>query len=68
MADYTLKQPDTISESIQQMILGELRSYFFVGGIPECVKTYHASGSMVETFLVQSEILDSYREFRGQYT
>jgi len=28
MAEHILKQPDTVAESIQQMILNELRSYF----------------------------------------
>ena len=67
MAEYTLNPQDTVAESVQQMILGELRSYFFVGGMPECIKTYRNSGSMVETFHVQSEILDSYRDDFSKY-
>jgi len=62
MADCSLETPAGISKSIQQMILKELRSYFFIGGMPECVKTWRDSGSMIETFQVQSEILDSYRD------
>jgi len=62
MADHSLQAPVEVSESIQQMILKELRTYFFIGGMPECVKTWHDSGSMIETFQVQSEILDSYRD------
>lgn len=62
MAEHTLKQPDDVAGSIQEIMLNELRIYFFVGGMPECVKTYRDSGSMVETFQVQSEILDSYRD------
>ena len=68
LAEYILKQPDTVTETIQQMLLDELRSYFFIGGMPECVKTYRDSGSMVETFHVQSEILDSYRDDFSKYT
>jgi predicted AAA+ superfamily ATPase len=67
-AEYILQQPDTIDDSAQQMILDELRSYFFVGGMPECVKTYRYSGSMLETFHVQSEILDSFRDDFSKYT
>ncbi len=67
MAEHILKQPDTVAGSIQQMILNELRSYFFIGGMPECIKTYRDSGSMVETFHVQSEILDSYRDDFSKY-
>jgi len=68
MAEYTLIQQDDVAESIQKIILGELRRYFFVGGMPECVTTYRDSGSMVETFQVQTEILDSYRDDFSKYT
>ena len=67
MAEYTLISPATVAEPIQKMILNELRSYFFVGGMPECVKTYRDSSSMVEVFGVQSEILDSYRDDFSKY-
>ncbi len=68
MAEYVITPPATVAEPIQQMILGELRSYFFVGGMPECVKAYHDSGSMVEAFQTQSEIIDSYRDDFAKYT
>ena len=68
IAEHTLKQSDNVAESVQQMIIGELRSYFFVGGMPECIKTYRDCGSMIETFHVQSEVLDSYRDDFSKYT
>ncbi len=67
MAEYVPKSPVNIAEEIQKMILNELRSYFFIGGMPECVKSYRDSGSMVEAFGVQSEILDSYRDDFSKY-
>lgn len=67
MAEHTLIWPTAGTEPIQKMILNELRSYFFVGGMPECVKTYRDSSSMVEVFGVQSEILDSYRDDFSKY-
>ncbi len=68
MAEYVLKHPCEVAPEIQKKILNELRSYFFVGGMPECVKTYRDSNSMVEAFNVQSEILDSYRDDFSKYT
>jgi predicted AAA+ superfamily ATPase len=68
MAEYVLNSSVNVDEEIQKMILNELRSYFFIGGMPECVKTYRDTGSMVETFSVQSEILDSYRDDFSKYT
>lgn len=67
IAEYSLMHPADVDEKIQTMILDELRSYFFIGGMPECVKVYRDSGSMVETFGVQSEILDSYRDDFSKY-
>ncbi|MDD2716045.1 MAG: AAA family ATPase [Candidatus Wallbacteria bacterium] len=67
MAEQTLKPPLQISSAIQQMILGELKKYFFVGGMPECVKTYRDSNSLLEVFRVQSEILDSFRDDFSKY-
>lgn len=67
MAEYAIAPPDSVDESVQQLILDELRSYFFIGGMPECIKTYQYIGSMVETFQVQSEIIDSYRDDFSKY-
>jgi hypothetical protein len=67
MADYSLTPAKRVAPSIQKMILSELRNYFFVGGMPESVKTWRDSGSMVETFQVQSEILESYRDDFSKY-
>ncbi len=67
MAEYAIRPPADVDKAVQEMILHELRNYLFVGGMPECIKTYRDSGSMVETFRVQSEILDSYRDDFSKY-
>jgi len=67
MAEYVLKSQNHVAEEIQRKILNELRSYFFIGGMPECVKTYYDTGSMIEVFKVQSEILDTYRDDFSKY-
>ncbi len=67
MADYTLEPPQGSDPPIQKKILTELRNYFFVGGMPECVKVYRDSDSMVTAFHTQSEILDSYRDDFSKY-
>jgi uncharacterized protein len=68
MAEQTLKTPKLASETIQKLALSELKKYFFVGGMPECVKTYRDTGSMFEVLQVQSEILDSYRDDFSKYS
>ena len=39
-ADYSLSSPEAVPEAIQSTILDELRNYFFVGGMPEAVRSY----------------------------
>jgi len=67
LAEESLKHPDNVDEHVQNMLLEELRRYFFIGGMPECVKTFSDSGSMLETFKVQSEIIESYRDDFSKY-
>jgi predicted AAA+ superfamily ATPase len=44
-----------------------LRRYFFIGGMPECVKAYKETGSMRESFEIQAEICDTYRMDFAKY-
>lgn len=67
MAEQTLRLSKDLLEPVQKIIFSELKRYFFVGGMPECVKTYRDSGSLLEAFQVQSEILDSYRDDFSKY-
>jgi uncharacterized protein len=68
MAVFVRKSPSEVDPKIQKKILNELKTYFFVGGMPECIKTYRDAGSMIEAFTVQSEILDSFRDDFSKYT
>lgn len=67
LAHESLRHPCIVNEVVQNMLLEELRKYFFIGGMPECVKTWRDSASMVETFKVQSEILEAYRDDFSKY-
>lgn len=67
MAEASLKHPRFVDAQVQETVMAELRNYFFVGGMPECVKIWRDSGSMVETFEVQTEILESYRDAFSKY-
>ncbi len=67
IAEYAIISPASVTEIIQERILAELRNYLFIGGMPECVQTYCNTASLIETFNVQSEILDSYRDDFSKY-
>ncbi len=67
MAESVLTLQTELSAPLQQAILSELKNYFFVGGMPEAVKAYCNTGSLVEAFSVQTEIIDSYRDDFSKY-
>ena len=67
MAELAIKPQEAVPEASQQMILAELKKYFLVGGMPECVKVYRDSGSLLDAFAVQSEILDSFKDDFSKY-
>ncbi len=54
--------PTEVSESVHNMLTGELKKYFFVGGMPECVNKYVETGSFNEVFEIQSDLLATFRQ------
>lgn len=67
-AEAILREPASISPPVHDMLCEELKRYFFVGGMPACVKAYRESGSFNDAFEVQAEIIDSYRMDFVKYT
>ncbi|MFI4911119.1 MAG: ATP-binding protein [Sedimentisphaeraceae bacterium JB056] len=66
MAEKTLT-PQNASELTNEMIFEELKQYFFIGGMPECVKVYRDTHSKIEAFKVQSEIITAYKQDFAKY-
>jgi predicted AAA+ superfamily ATPase len=56
-----------LSENIHQMLLEQLRLYFFVGGMPECVKTFRDDGKLVNIFAIQENMIQAYRADFAKY-
>ena len=67
-AEAAARHPSEVDEGVQRQLLKELRTYFFVGGMPESVQVYRDTQSLVESFKVQAEIVGSYREDFAKYT
>ena len=61
-------RPSKQPEAVHEALLEELRRYFFVGGMPECVAAYCESGSLRDAFDVQAELLSAYRQDFSKYT
>ena len=67
MAAELLDFPKRLPLATHQLLMANLKIYFFVGGMPEAVKAYAENASMLEAFEVQSEIIDSYRQDFSKY-
>lgn len=68
LAEFVAGPPQPASDLIHNQILEYLREYFFVGGMPEAIKTYITTGSIRESFEVHKEICLSYKEDFGKYS
>ena len=61
-ADLINGEPKQLSESVHNMLNDEIRKYFFIGGMPECVKTYKETKSLAEVFEIQSDLINTFRQ------
>ncbi len=62
---YTLQKP--VPNSIHHKALEQLRTYFLIGGMPEVVRTYILSGSLLEADRVKYSILNTFRDDFNKY-
>lgn len=67
-AAVILGAPKPLSQTVHNYICEELRKYFFIGGMPESVQAYLGTGSLQESFGVQTEIIEAYRMDFSKYT
>lgn len=67
IAEKLLEPPVKLPVFIHDTLISELKNYFFIGGMPEAVKVYADSGSILDAFEVQSEIVDAYRRDFSKY-
>ena len=63
----TFELGDEINPVIHDRLLALLRTYFFVGGMPEAVETYAGSRRFKEVTDVHNSIIDTYREDFPKY-
>ena len=55
------KQITEVSESIHDFLLEQLRIYWLVGGMPECINAFVNTKSLKQAAEVQDEICETYR-------
>jgi len=65
--EYLSGSPKELSEASHQFLLNQLKDYFFVGGMPEAVKTFLESKSINRAIEVQGEICNSLKQDFAKY-
>jgi len=65
--EYLSGSPKELSESSHQFLLNQLKDYFFVGGMPEAVKTFSETKSINKAIEVQGEICNSLKQDFAKY-
>lgn len=59
--------PAALAPPIHEMLVNALKRYFFIGGLPECVKVVAEGGSLLDVFPVQDDLLKTYRDDFSKY-
>jgi predicted AAA+ superfamily ATPase len=67
MADTLISGSKDFSENVHQMFLEQLRLYFFIGGMPECVKTYRDFNKLKRVSDIQEGLIEAYRADFSKY-
>lgn len=67
LAETLLKEPIELSEAVHDAIREELRNYFVIGGMPECVKTFVDTKSYRDVLQVQENLLATFRQDFSKY-
>ena len=65
LKEYSLKE--AIPESIHKIAMDHLRIYFLIGGMPEVIKTFIESGSLLEADKIKYSILNTFRDDFAKY-
>ena len=60
-------EPKKLPEPIHNSILSELKTYFFIGGMPESIDVFIESGSISESFDVHKELIHTFQEDFSKY-
>jgi len=67
LADIINNKPKALHELIHDKLLNYLKKYFFIGGMPEAVKTFIKLNSIKEVFDVHNELIYSFRYDFSKY-
>lgn len=68
LAEIVTAPPVPQSETVHQLLQQLLKQYFFIGGMPECVQTFVATGKMIAIQQIQTDLIATYQQDFAKYT
>ncbi|MEZ4886130.1 MAG: ATP-binding protein [Chitinophagales bacterium] len=67
LAEIVESPPAEQAEFIHNLLQEELKRYFFIGGMPECVGAFINTGKMADVQQVQTDLIETYRQDFSKY-
>lgn len=67
LVDIVLATPVSLSETLHNTLLSEVRSYLLVGGMPESVKKFIETGRTRDCFGIQRDLINTFRQDFSKY-
>lgn len=67
LAEIVENPPVEQAEFAHNLLQKELKQYFFIGGMPECVQTFVHTGKMADVQQVQTDLIETYRQDFAKY-
>ena len=63
-----IRQPNIqLSASILELLNNELYAYFIIGGMPECIKIFIETGSLLDSINIQTDLIATFRQDFSKY-
>lgn len=67
LAEEIVNKPSDLSDNIHNLLLDEIKKYFFIGGMPECVKKYAETKHLIDVFDIQLNLINTFRQDFSKY-
>jgi len=67
LAETIINEPKKLAENIHLLLQEELKKYFVIGGMPECVKAFIETKSVTTVFEVQNSLLETFKQDFSKY-
>ena len=67
LAELLLEKPKLLPEPIHNKMISELKKYFITGGMPESVKCFAETKSLIDVYDVKSSLVESYKQDFSKY-